>query len=617
LGSLWKRGEAINSMTTLFSLSVEVSASDDTRQRLVSCIVESGEGEVLPVIPTKSIRMFQSAAAMGGFVTGIDSAPLAAVFCPRTLVLSACEHDHPTSREPANRETVQWLDNPQQISKLLLSLIHPFLEHNFTIKGILTSQQSDIVLLDLTHTPRAVIVDLLDSTSCQVIFSGPEIILKMIPLISVQFTINEAESLNNDDTAKYEHNEATLRRTVDYPTCPVCLHRIDPIRLDLPITSNQHLCSKFCPPPNLNRNSNSTSCPRQRLLNPWPAPNFCEACSVIRKFWNDDAQVDPNLACMHCAMQETLWVCLTCAFVGCGRYSNKHAAQHNTATGHPFCLELSTLRIWSYVDGEFAHRADFLECPSSPPLLQPWIVSDNAVFSGGISAVASLAGVTDASVEGSTDDLTDRTSSKPSAVRNQDDYERMIALNFASVDVKSPKKARMVGEEYEALLQSALEEQVQHYEGEISHLRATLTLERADQESMTLAESAEIEGIKTDISSLRSDIERFGKDLLSLQAHEAGHRATSLSLLQEQRVMEGLLKKIREDAANEHERGRLQIEELEQQISDLTANKRMMQQFSHDEDLKNAQIFATEQSFQPKSRKPGKKGRKLFGRSSK
>jgi hypothetical protein len=32
---------------------------------------------------------------------------------------------------------------------------------------------------------------------------------------------------------------------------------------------------------------------------------------------------------------------------------------------------------------------------------------------------------------------------------------------------KTPEKATMIGEEYEALLQSALEDQAQHYEGEI------------------------------------------------------------------------------------------------------------------------------------------------------
>jgi len=196
-----------------------------------------------------------------------------------------------------------------------------------------------------------------------------------------------------------------------------------------------------------------------------------------------------------------------------------------------------------------------------------------------------------------------------------DDYERMIAANFASVDEKTPKKATMIGEEYEALLQSALEEQAQHYEGEITSLRAKLTAEQVDQNTMTAAEAAEIDNLKKGIALLRENIGMAGKDLLDWQAQEAGHRATSQRLLREQRVTQDLLTQIREEAAAEHEQGRLQIEELEQQIADLKANQKMMQQFSQNEDLKNSQIFGASSEQSPnKGKKGGKTKRKGFFR---
>ena len=326
---------------------------------------------------------------------------------------------------------------------------------------------------------------------------------------------------------------------------------------------------------------------------------------------------------MTCGMKETLWVCLTCGFVGCGRYSSKHAVQHNSDTRHPFCLELSTLRIWSYVDGEFAHRVDFLECPSSPPLLQPWVQPQpprrSSFAASAMDAAAICAG------DGSTTDLNQYASSSmtraSSNSRNTpydmtlDDYERMIAANFASVDEKSPQKATMIGEEYEALLQSALEEQAQHYEGEITSLRAHLAAEQVDQNAMTPAEAAEIDSWQKEIGILREKIERAGRELLLLQAQQAGHRATSQRLLREQRVAQDLLTKIREESAMEYEQGRVQIEELEQQIADLTANQKMMQQFSQNEDLKNSQIFgASEQSPNPKAKKGKTKRKGLFRR---
>jgi translation elongation factor EF-1beta len=78
-------------------------------------------------------------------------------------------------------------------------------------------------------------------------------------------------------------------------------------------------------------------------------------------------------------------------------------------------------------------------------------------------------------------------------------------------------------------------------------------------------------------------------------------------------VSQDLLKKIQEEAASEYELGRMQIEELEFQIDDLTANHRMMQQFSQNDDLKNSQIVGTEQA-QPTKSKKGKKVRKFFRR---
>jgi BRCA1-associated protein len=602
-------------MTTLFSLKVTLPSSVETasQNQLFEAVGESfaiaessatEEVTRLPIVCCESFQLSPSVLNDGNN----DSPRLAVVFCPTTLIESSYEQ----LKMQADGSPIEWVENPSILSRVLLSLIHPFLAQNFTIRAIFTKQKqqhtpSDLVLLDLSHTPRAAIADLMDATNCQVVHSGPEAILKVLLLSTVQFTTIEKEK-----EATEASHQASARMTVDIPTCAVCLHRIDPLRLGLPRPRNHHFCSKFCPPPNLANNSgNAVSCPRQRLLWPWPPPNHCDACHVIRNYWRKDDQADDmdnHLVCSYCGMKETLWVCLTCAVVGCGRYSNKHAAEHNSSTGHPFCLELSTLRIWSYVDGEFAHRLDLLECPSSPPLLQPWVVRGSA--SATFASILTVESSNHLEISGNTRKYASSASSPYD--HRLDDYERMIAANFASVDEKTPKKATMIGEEYEALLQSALEEQAQHYEGEITWLRATLTAQQVDQESMTPDEAAEIDILKKQIAALRTDIDHAARELLDLQAQEAGHRATSQRLLREQRVTQDLLSKVREEAGSEHEEGRVQIEELELQIADLTANQRMMQQFSQNEDLKNSQIFGTEQSPQPSKTKKGKKLRKFF-----
>jgi hypothetical protein len=178
---------------------------------------------------------------------------------------------------------------------------------------------------------------------------------------------------------------------------------------------------------------------------------------------------------------------------------------------------------------------------------------------------------------------------------------------FAMDEEKAPKKATVIGEEYEVLLQSALEDQAQHYEGEISRLRAELTGEFVDTTNMSVEEQQAIEDLKADIKKLRADIDATSREFLDTQAQEAGHRATSQRLLREQQEAKELLGEIEKEAKQEAERSKLQVEDLEQQVGDLTGNLRIRQQFSQNEELQEAQIFGTTSSSNSDSRKKGKK----------
>jgi BRCA1-associated protein len=284
---------------------------------------------------------------------------------------------------------------------------------------------------------------------------------------------------------------------------------------------------------------------------------------------------------------------LTCGFVGCGRYSNKHSVAHFEQTRHPYSLELATLRIWDYCHGEyggFVQRADLLECPSSPPLLYPWLIRglDSDDQSESISALdrSPYNDLCDSLVHSSTANSTlSKATEKPS------------------------KKVMMIGEEYEALLQSALEDQAQHYEDEITRLRAKLTDSLVDRDSMIPEEAKEIEEIQIEIRIVRESIGNTSKELIEAQAQEVELRAVSGRLLSEQKESNELLKTIQEEHRRENEEGKLQIEDLELQISDLKTNLMMRQQISQNNELANAQIFGTTSA--PDSRNSGgRKGKK-------
>jgi hypothetical protein len=118
--------------------------------------------------------------------------------------------------------------------------------------------------------------------------------------------------------------------------------------------------------------------------------------------------------------------------------------------------------------------------------------------------------------------------------------------------------------------------------------------EQVDRNAVAPAEAAEIQALGLQNSKLRLDIEQAGRELLDAQELEAGYRAASQRLLHEQSIAQKLLKKVNEESKQERNQGRLLIDDLELQISDLKANQRMMQQFSQSEDLKNSQILGAE-----------------------
>ena len=243
---------------------------------------------------------------------------------------------------------------------------------------------------------------------------APWSVLKAFPVSSLSIlpmnlgATSEGTSVNPDAKA---FDVAAL------PCCPVCLNLIEPTNLGLPQLKPRHMCFRWCLGSkdhhdnnvNSNKHSRHHACTNEMNFSPLPQ---CAACQVISKRgvtteynssfphrsqsteshlmlsptapWRAEAnfqdqydegriaapydhsltrQTSQSNSCYQCGMSTTLWVCLTCGVVGCGRYTRKHAAQHYTMEGHPYSFELATGRIWDYDNGTFVHRRDLVECP--------------------------------------------------------------------------------------------------------------------------------------------------------------------------------------------------------------------------------------------------------------
>ncbi|KJP87863.1 hypothetical protein AK88_02467 [Plasmodium fragile] len=60
-----------------------------------------------------------------------------------------------------------------------------------------------------------------------------------------------------------------------------------------------------------------------------------------------------TLKCRDCNNVDDIWLCLTCANIGCGRYQKSHAKFHSTLYNHHYCLNLRTKQVWNYMREAF------------------------------------------------------------------------------------------------------------------------------------------------------------------------------------------------------------------------------------------------------------------------
>lgn len=119
----------------------------------------------------------------------------------------------------------------------------------------------------------------------------------------------------------------------ELPTCPVCLERMD--------ESVDGVLTILC------NHAFHADC-----LLKW-GDATCPVCRCVQS---------PELAeggeCMRCgaAAPDSLWICLICGHVGCGRYQAGHAAGHWRESGHCYALQLGSHRVWDYKGDNFVHR---------------------------------------------------------------------------------------------------------------------------------------------------------------------------------------------------------------------------------------------------------------------
>ncbi|XP_026549734.1 ubiquitin carboxyl-terminal hydrolase 44 isoform X3 [Notechis scutatus] len=68
----------------------------------------------------------------------------------------------------------------------------------------------------------------------------------------------------------------------------------------------------------------------------------------------DHSIVNPHKwHCMVCNTTESVWACLSCSHVACGRYIEEHALKHFHESNHPVALEVNELYIFCYLCDDY------------------------------------------------------------------------------------------------------------------------------------------------------------------------------------------------------------------------------------------------------------------------
>lgn len=127
----------------------------------------------------------------------------------------------------------------------------------------------------------------------------------------------------SDGTPPLNHTEL--------PTCPVCLERMD--------ESVDGILTILC------NHAFHANC-----LIKW-GDSTCPVCRYLQT-----PEPTEESLCMECDGKDSLWICLICGHVGCGRYQGGHAASHYRDTHHSYALQLGTDRVWDYAGDNFVHR---------------------------------------------------------------------------------------------------------------------------------------------------------------------------------------------------------------------------------------------------------------------
>ncbi|KAL4224627.1 Ubiquitin carboxyl-terminal hydrolase 49 [Mactra antiquata] len=79
----------------------------------------------------------------------------------------------------------------------------------------------------------------------------------------------------------------------------------------------------------------------------------CKHVSKIRPAWDHSILNPEKWLCYLCRTTESVWACLSCSNVACGRFNEKHALKHFQESKHPISIEVNEKYVYCYACDDY------------------------------------------------------------------------------------------------------------------------------------------------------------------------------------------------------------------------------------------------------------------------
>uniref|UniRef100_A0A7S3E5P1 UBP-type domain-containing protein n=1 Tax=Rhodosorus marinus TaxID=101924 RepID=A0A7S3E5P1_9RHOD len=168
-------------------------------------------------------------------------------------------------------------------------------------------------------------------------------------------------------TVEGEHSEPKDSSPQDSEKCPICLDVLETGGVSCNSTAslfdNSNTSTSSSGPGGLrNKDSDSAAGEMRSLIVTLCGHSMHIHCLAQ---WGDNScpvcrfGLEPSpesSTCQECEVSDSLWMCLICGHVGCGRRVQQHALLHFKKTSHTFSVEIESGKVWDYVGDNFVHR---------------------------------------------------------------------------------------------------------------------------------------------------------------------------------------------------------------------------------------------------------------------